>query len=34
MDKWEAKRRYVERKNRENEEIKSLTPLNRKYVES
>lgn len=26
MDKWEAKRRYVERKNRENEEIKSLTP--------
>ncbi len=26
MDKWEAKRRYIERKNRENEEIKTLTP--------
>lgn len=26
MDKWEAKQRYVERKNSENEKIKTLTP--------
>lgn len=26
MDKWEAKQRYVERKNKQNEQVKSLTP--------